>query len=104
MSRIESDFLGEREIPDDCYYGVQTLRGKDNFHITEMPMSQEPFFIIAFGYVKKAAAMANKELGTIPADVAVFLFIKSPVLCCGEDITFNQVAKFTVPLHTSPCG
>ncbi|HGE5356274.1 TPA: hypothetical protein ACGF7Q_004804, partial [Escherichia coli] len=29
MSRIESDFLGEREIPDDCYYGVQTLRGKD---------------------------------------------------------------------------
>ncbi|MDN2393288.1 aspartate ammonia-lyase, partial [Escherichia coli] len=51
-------------------YGVQTLRGKDNFHITEMPMSQEPFFIIAFGYVKKAAAMANKELGTIPADVA----------------------------------
>ncbi|MCV8156548.1 lyase family protein, partial [Escherichia coli] len=70
MSRIESDFLGEREVPDDCYYGVQTLRGKDNFHITEMPMSQEPFFIIAFGYVKKAAAMANKELGTIPADVA----------------------------------
>ncbi|HCN7819740.1 TPA: aspartate ammonia-lyase, partial [Escherichia coli] len=65
-----SDFLGEREVPDDCYYGVQTLRGKDNFHITEMPMSQEPFFIIAFGYVKKAAAMANKELGTIPADVA----------------------------------
>ncbi len=70
MSRIESDFLGEREVPDDCYYGVQTLRGEDNFHITEMPMSQEPFFIIAFGYVKKAAAMANKELGTIPADVA----------------------------------
>ncbi|WP_106424941.1 hypothetical protein, partial [Escherichia coli] len=28
-------------------------------------------------------------------------FIKSPVLCCGEDITFNQVAKFTVPLHGS---
>ncbi|HFI1647360.1 aspartate ammonia-lyase, partial [Escherichia coli] len=51
MSRIESDFLGEREVPDDCYYGVQTLRGEDNFHITEMPMSQEPFFIIAFGYV-----------------------------------------------------
>ncbi|MDA5570040.1 hypothetical protein PIG48_23775, partial [Escherichia coli] len=31
----------------------------------------------------------------------VFLFIKSPVLCCGEDITFNQVAKFTVPLQTA---
>ncbi|API06348.1 hypothetical protein BFL22_25010 [Escherichia coli] len=33
----------------------------------------------------------------------VFLFIKSPVLCCGEDITFNQVAKFTVPLQPSAC-
>ena len=63
MSRFESDFLGQLEIPDDCYYGVQTLRGKENFHITEMPMSQEPFFVIAYGYVKKAAAMTNKELG-----------------------------------------
>ena len=40
MSRIESDFLGELEIPDEAYYGVQTMRGKHNFNITEMPMSQ----------------------------------------------------------------
>ena len=33
MSRIEYDFLGGKEIPDDCYYGVQTLRGKENFHV-----------------------------------------------------------------------
>ncbi|KDV54493.1 hypothetical protein BU57_25245 [Escherichia coli O121:H19 str. 2011C-3609] len=32
----------------------------------------------------------------------VFLFIKSPVLCCGENITFHQVAKFSVPLHSPP--
>ncbi|MGS5099311.1 hypothetical protein, partial [Escherichia coli] len=32
----------------------------------------------------------------------VFLFIKSPVLCCGENITFHQVAKFSVPLHPAP--
>ena len=44
MSRIESDFLGELEIPDEAYYGVQTMRGKHNFNITEMPMSQEPFW------------------------------------------------------------
>ena len=61
MSRIENDFLGDREIADDCYYGVQTSRGRDNFHITEMPMSQEPFFVIAFGYVKKAAALAKER-------------------------------------------
>ena len=84
MSRFESDFLGQLEIPDDCYYGVQTLRGKENFHITEMPMSQEPFFVIAFGYVKKAAAMANKELGTIPADVADALIWACDQLIAGK--------------------
>lgn len=84
MSRIENDFLGDREVADDCYYGVQTLRGKDNFHITEMPMSQEPFFVIAFGYVKKAAAMANKELGTIPADVADALIWACDQLIAGK--------------------
>ena len=57
--RIERDFLGEKEIPDIAYYGVQTLRGKENFHITGIPMSTEPYFVKAFGYVKKAAAMAN---------------------------------------------
>ncbi|MDX7244110.1 hypothetical protein ACVWDX_27520, partial [Escherichia coli] len=31
----------------------------------------------------------------------VFLFIKSPILCCGENITFHQVAKFSVPLHSA---
>ena len=84
MSRFESDFLGQLEIADDCYYGVQTLRGKENFHITEMPMSQEPFFVIAYGYVKKAAAMTNKELGTIPADVADALIWACDQLIAGK--------------------
>ncbi len=84
MSRIESDFLGELEIPDDVYYGVQTMRGKQNFNITEMPMAQEPFFPIAYGYVKKAAAMANKELGCIPADVADALIWACEQLIAGK--------------------
>ena len=65
MSRIESDFLGSLEIPDEDYYGVQTMRGKQNFHITEMPMSQEPFFAQAFGYVKKAATSSSPASTTI---------------------------------------
>ena len=60
MSRTEQDFLGAREIADDIYYGVQTIRGKENFHITGIPMNQEPYFVKALGYVKKAAAMANR--------------------------------------------
>ena len=63
--RIEKDFLGEKQIPADAYYGVQTQRGKDNFHITGTPMSSEPYFVMAFGYVKKAAALANHELGLL---------------------------------------
>jgi len=35
--RIEHDFLGEKQIPDNCYYGVQTLRARDNFQITGIP-------------------------------------------------------------------
>ena len=68
--RTEKDFLGEKQIPDDAYYGVQTVRGKENFHITGMPMSREPYFVKAFGYVKKAAAMANRDLGVLDAKIA----------------------------------
>ena len=70
MARIEKDFLGEKELPDTAYYGVQTLRGKENFHITGIPMSTEPYFVKALGYVKKAAALANRDLGVLDAKVA----------------------------------
>src|SRR5947208_7466905 len=70
MSRTEQDFLGQREIADDIYYGVQTIRGKENFHITGIPMNQEPYFMKALRYVKKAAAMANRDLGALDAKVA----------------------------------
>ena len=68
--RIEKDFLGEKQIPADAYYGVQTQRGRDNFHITGIPMSTEPYFVKAFGYVKKAAALANRDLGVLDKTVA----------------------------------
>jgi aspartate ammonia-lyase len=63
--RTERDLLGQRELPDSAYYGLQTLRGKENFHITGLPMSAEPCFVTAFGYVKKAAALANRDLGVL---------------------------------------
>jgi aspartate ammonia-lyase len=69
-SRTEKDFLGEKQVPEDAYYGVQTVRGMENFHITGMPMSREPYFVKAFGYVKKAAAMANRDLGVLDRKIA----------------------------------
>lgn len=82
--RIERDFLGEKQIPDDAYYGVQTLRGKENFHITNMPVSREPNFVKAFGYVKKAAAMANRDLGVLDAKIAEAIMGACDRLIAGE--------------------
>src|SRR6267143_397887 len=82
--RIEKDFLGEKQVPDDAYYGVQTLRGKENFHITGMPMSREPYFVKAFGYVKKAAAMANRDLGVLDAKVADAIILGCDRVIAGD--------------------
>ena len=82
--RIEKDFLGEKQIPEDAYYGVQTLRGKENFLITNMPVSKEPNFVKAFGYVKKAAAMANRDLGVLDAKIADAIMGACDRLIAGE--------------------
>ncbi|MGA9396291.1 MAG: aspartate ammonia-lyase [Azonexus sp.] len=84
MARIERDSLGEKELPDIAYYGVQTLRGKENFHITGIPMSSEPYFVKAFGYVKKAAAQANRDLGVLDAGIANAIIGACDRLIAGE--------------------
>src|SRR5262252_2082586 len=83
-TRIERDFLGEKELPDTAYYGVQTLRGKENFHITGVPMSLEPNFIKAFGYVKKAAALANRDLGVLDRKIADAIVAACDRVIAGE--------------------
>src|SRR6185369_6626145 len=82
--RIEHDFLGDREVPADAYYGVQTLRGKENFHITGMPIAREPYFVKAFGYVKKAAAMANRDLGVLDPKIADAIIHACERIIAGE--------------------
>lgn len=63
--RIEKDFLGEKEIPEDAYYGIQTLRATENFPITGYRI--QPALIRALAIVKKAAALANMEtMGLVP--------------------------------------
>jgi aspartate ammonia-lyase len=63
MMREEEDSLGKKEIPDSAYYGVQTMRAIENFTVTGRTAS--PQFIRAYIYVKKAAAMANIDLGVL---------------------------------------
>jgi len=59
--RIEHDLLGQKSIPDDAYYGVQTARAMENFRISSVPISQYPDLIRALAIVKLAAARANYD-------------------------------------------
>lgn len=64
-TRIERDLLGEREVPAAAYYGVHTLRAIENFPISGTPISAYPDLIRALASVKKAAALANYDLGLL---------------------------------------
>ena len=64
--RREHDLLGEREIPDNSYYGIQTLRAVENFSISGIKLSLYPQLITSFAQVKTAAARANRDLGLLP--------------------------------------
>ncbi len=66
--RIEKDFLGEKKIPQDVYYGIHTLRAIENFSVSGYKI--EPIFIKALGFVKKASALTNKELGYLKDDIS----------------------------------
>ncbi|MBK7631030.1 MAG: class II fumarate hydratase [Ignavibacteriales bacterium] len=67
-NRIEKDTMGEIEVPSDKYYGAQTARSLMNFKIGGDRFPRE--LIRALGILKKAAALTNKELGTLPAEKA----------------------------------
>ena len=68
--RTERDLLGDREVPDDALYGIQTLRALENFPITGVPLREFPALIEALAAVKAAAALTNAELGLLPAEVS----------------------------------
>lgn len=65
--RIESDSVGEKEVPKDAYYGVQSLRAAENFDITGRKMYKEQ--IVALAEIKKATAMANHKAGILTDEV-----------------------------------
>ena len=64
-TRVESDLTGSREISDECLYGVQTLRGIENFSISKYHLNEYPLFINGLAMTKMAAARANHELGLL---------------------------------------
>lgn len=65
-TRTESDSMGKIDVPADRYYGAQTARSLIHFAIGKDTMPSE--LIRSFGFLKKAAALVNQDLGKLPAD------------------------------------
>ena len=68
-TRIEHDLLGKKEVPADAYYGVQTARALENFHISGVELRLYPNVIRAFAMVKLAAARANVDCGQFSKEI-----------------------------------
>ena len=66
--RVEKDSIGTKDVPEGVYYGVQSLRAAENFHITGLSM--HPEIINSLAYIKKAAAITNCEVGIIDKKIA----------------------------------
>lgn len=69
-TRTESDLIGSREVPASVLYGVQTLRGMENFRISKYHLSEYPLFIKALAITKMGAATANRQLGLLTTEQA----------------------------------
>ena len=97
--RVESDLLGELNVPIDAYYGVQTQRGINNYRISCMKMYDFPDFIVSFAFVKKAAAMANAEVGALDPHI-------SEAICqaCDEIIGGALWKNFPIDLMQGGAG
>lgn len=67
--RVESDLLGELQVPANAYYGVQTQRAVNNYRISTMKMCDYPDYVIAAAYVKLAAVETNRQLGEINDEI-----------------------------------
>lgn len=98
-TRLEHDLLGEREVPNDRYYGIQTLRALENFNLTGIPISHYPRLINSLAYIKKAAALANSELGLLEPHLA-----QAIAQACDLIIAGNYHNEFVVDVIQGGAG
>ena len=98
-SRTEHDSLGERDVPDHAYYGVQTIRGVENFPLSGIRLYHFEHFIQGLAFVKKAAALANSELGVLEAARA-----NAIVSACDEVIAGRLHDQFVIDMFQGGAG
>lgn len=92
--RIEKDLLGEKYVPNNAYYGVQTLRALENFQISGTTTKDYPELVNAFVLVKLAAIRANSDAGAIPKDV-----LEAVEKACKEVLAGKYHDQFQVDLY-----
>ncbi len=83
-TRREHDSIGEMEIPADADYGIQTARAVENFPITGIKLSHFPELIESLAMVKKAAAIANRELGKLRPEIAGAIISACDLIIAGD--------------------
>ncbi|NQT86401.1 aspartate ammonia-lyase [bacterium] len=96
-TRIERDSLGELRVPADAYYGVQTQRAIENYRISGVRPPRP--FIVAMATVKKAAALANRDVGNLTADKAEAVADAADRLIAGD-----FADQFVVDVYNSGAG
>ncbi|MFE4639125.1 aspartate ammonia-lyase [Streptomyces sp. NPDC056773] len=98
-TRTEHDLLGHRDVPADAYWGIHTLRALENFPITGTPISVHRNLVDALAAVKEAAALANRDLGLLPAGKAGAI-----VAACREIRTGALHEQFVVDVVQGGAG
>ena len=96
-TRKEIDPLGEKEIPNDAYYGIQTARAMENFPVSGIKAPSP--FIKAYVLVKKAAAMANLQVGWLNQDAA-----EAIIQACDDVLRGNFLDQFLVDVFQAGAG
>lgn len=98
-TRREHDLLGERDVPYEYYYGIQTLRALENFNISGITLNFYPDFVKSLAMVKMAAAKANFDLGLLPENLA-----KAVIQACQEIINNRFHSQFVVDMIQGGAG
>ncbi len=98
-TRPEHDLLGNKDVPVEALFGVQTLRCIENFQISNDHLGDHPEFIKAFGIVKMGAVLANHELGLIPDDVTDAI-----VAACKELMEGKLLEHFPIDMIQGGAG
>ncbi len=98
-TRKEHDFIGELEIDEGVYYGVQTFRAVENFNISHDRLKNFPRFVRNLARVKKAAAMANFELGLLSKDIE-----QAIIKACDKIIGGEFYEQFVVDMFQGGAG